>query len=157
MSTDLDALLREVRERLASEADPKRAAFGEGYHVTAMRIRGVRTPVLRQLAADLARRVEEPSDAVELASGLVATDGYSERTLAYILLSRQRTALASLHADRSRRSAGATTTGGPSMRSGRSSPARRGSPDNSTMRASNAGRARPTAGGVVRHSFRPPR
>ena len=92
------ALLREVRERLAGEADPNLAAFGEGYHPTTLRITGVRTPVLRQLAADLARRVEEPSDAVELASRLVATDGCSERTLAYLLLSRHRAALASLRA-----------------------------------------------------------
>ena len=101
MAADLDALLREIRERLAAEADPKRAAFGESYHATAMHIRGVRTPVLRGIAGDLARRLRgEPQTAVELTSRLVESGGYEERTLAYILLSRHPAALASLHADR---------------------------------------------------------
>ena len=65
-----------------------------------MRIRGVRTPVLRSIAGDPARRLrEEPQTAVELAPGLVESGGYDERTLAYLLLSRHRAALASLHAD----------------------------------------------------------
>ena len=94
------ALRRKIEERLTAEADPKRAAFGEGYHATAMRIRGVRTPVLRGIAGDLARRLrEQPHTAVELASRLVESGGYDERTLAYLLLSRHRAALASLHAD----------------------------------------------------------
>ena len=97
MSTDLAALLREVRERLTAEADPNRATFGEGYHATAMRIRRVRTPVLRDLAGELR---EKPHTAVELPLRLVESGGYEERTLAYILLSRHRSALASLHADR---------------------------------------------------------
>lgn len=100
MSADLDALLREVDERLAAEADPARAAHGEGYHATSMRIRGVRTPALRAIAGDLARRLRnQPETAVELASRLVASGGFEERTLAYILLSRHRTAFASLDGD----------------------------------------------------------
>ena len=100
MSADLDALLREVGERLAAEADPARAAHGEGYHATSMRITGVRMPELRSIAGDLARRLRmEPEAATELASRLVGTGGYDERTLAYILLSRHRTAFASLDGD----------------------------------------------------------
>ena len=69
--------------------------------MTAMRIRGVRTPVLRSIAGDLARQLrEKPATTVELASMLVGSGGYSERTLAYLLLSRHRAAFASLHADR---------------------------------------------------------
>ena len=67
--------------------------------MTAMRIRGVRTPVLRSIAGDLARQLrEKPATTVELASALVATGGYSERTFAYLLLSRHRAAFASLRA-----------------------------------------------------------
>ena len=101
MASDLDALMREVDERLAAAANPKRAAHGEGYHATAMRIRGVRTPVLRNIAGDLARRLKAELDAaVELASRLVGSAGFEERTLGYILLSRHRAALSSLDADR---------------------------------------------------------
>ena len=106
MSSNLDALLREVRERLTAEADPKRATFGEGYHATAMRIRGVRTPVLRGIAGDLARQLrEEPATAVELDLRLVESGGYEERTLAYTLLSRHRAAPHSSRRPRSTRSA----------------------------------------------------
>ncbi|MCY3656289.1 MAG: DNA alkylation repair protein [Chloroflexi bacterium] len=101
MAGDLDALMREVDERLAAEADPKRAEHGEGYHATSMRIRGVRTPVLRSIAGDLARRLKaEPEMAIELAAMLVGSGGFEERTLGYILLSRHRTALSSLGGDR---------------------------------------------------------
>lgn len=101
MPADLDALMREVDERLGAEADHKRADHGKGYHATSMRIRGVRTPVLRGIAGDLARRLKaEPDAAVELASKLAGSGGFDERTLAYILLSRHRAALASLDADR---------------------------------------------------------
>lgn len=101
MPADLDALMREVDDRLAAEADPKRADHGEGYHATSMRIRGVPTPVLRSIAGDLARRLKtEPAAAVELASRLVGSGGFEERTLAYILLSRHRAARTSLNADR---------------------------------------------------------
>ena len=55
---------------------------------------------VRGIAGDLARRLrEEPHTAVELASRLVESGGYDERTLAYLLLSRHRAALASLHAN----------------------------------------------------------
>ena len=101
MTTNLDALLDEIEERLDAEADPKRATFGEGYHATSMRMRGVRMPALTGIAGDLARRLrDEPGETVELASKLVASGGYDERTLAYILLSRHRAAFASLGADR---------------------------------------------------------
>ena len=106
MAADLDALLRKIRDRLAAEADPKRAAFGEGYHATAMRIRGVRTPILRSIAGDLARRLrEEPQTAVEVASMLVESGGYEERTLAYTLLSRHRAVPHSSRRPRSTRNA----------------------------------------------------
>ena len=101
MAADLDALMREVDERLDAEAQPGRAAHGEGYHATSMRIRGVPTPALRTIAGDLARRLKsQPDAAIELASRLVASGGFDERTLGYILLSRHRAAFASLDADR---------------------------------------------------------
>ena len=96
MAADRGALLAEVRTRLAADAEPARAAYGEGYYPTAMRITGVRTPVLRQIAADLARRLDTPSEAVGLAADLVASEGFEERTLACLLLSRHRKAFATL-------------------------------------------------------------
>lgn len=101
MPVDLDALMREVDERLDAEADPRRAEHGEGYHSTSMRIRGVPTPALRSIAGDLGRRLkEELYITIEMVSRLVASGGFDERTLGYILLSRHRTARESLHADR---------------------------------------------------------
>jgi len=92
------ALLDEVRALLAAEADAARAAHGECYYPTGMRITGVRTPVLRRVAADLARSVEAPEDAVGLADDLVESGGFEERTLGYLLLSRHRKAFATLRA-----------------------------------------------------------
>lgn len=101
MAADLDALVREVDERLDAGADPGRAEHGEGYHATSMRIRGVPTPVLRSIAGDLARRLKMEADiTIELASRLVGSGGFDERTLGYILLSRHRAARTSLDGDR---------------------------------------------------------
>ena len=98
-ATDHGALLDEVRARFAAEADAARAAHGEGYYPTGMRITGVRTPVLHRAAADLARSIEAPEDAVLLADNLVVSGGFEERTLAYLLLSRHRAAFATLRVD----------------------------------------------------------
>ncbi len=98
-AADHGALLDEVRARFAAEADAARAAHGEDYYPTAMRITGVRTPVLRRVAADLARSIEAPDDVVRLADDLVASGGFEERALAYLLLFRHRAAFATLRVD----------------------------------------------------------
>ena len=156
MSVGLDALLREIRDRLAAEADPNRATFGEGYHATAMRIRGVRTPELRSIAGDLAgscgRSRTRPSSGPRGSSRAAGTtSGRSPTSCCRATAPRSPRCMRT----RSRRWARASTTGARSTRTARWSRARHGSPGSSATRSSTTGRRRPTAGGVAPHSSRP--
>jgi 3-methyladenine DNA glycosylase AlkD len=98
MTLNTKKLADEIATRLRAAGDQARRRVGEGYAPTAMEIFGARTPDLRAIVRDAAKRLDAASAAevLELAHRLVATRTFEGRQAAYELLARHRQAMAAL-------------------------------------------------------------
>ena len=96
---DVQAMAAEIRAHLEAEVNPDRRRVAATYTPTAMEVLGVAVPHIRSVAQDISRRLRrsDPKVALGLAYELIEGGKTLEgRQTAYEVLSRNRSALASL-------------------------------------------------------------
>ena len=147
---DLDALVVEVTARIEAAANPERRRAAASYTPTAMRVLGTKVPSVRVVVRDVAKRVKNESagTVLSLAEALVAAGIFEVRHVGYEVLSRHRTAMASVWAKES-------ITGRRLIRSPRWSPGRSGGRGVSQTPPCSGGPGRRTAGGAGPPSWLP--
>jgi len=96
--SDVPSLVAEITERLSQAADPARLEWAKENYPTAMQVLGVKVPDMRPVVIDLSKRLRPaPAEQViALAQALADTDIFECRKVGYEILSRHKTAMATL-------------------------------------------------------------
>jgi 3-methyladenine DNA glycosylase AlkD len=94
----VEALVREIEQRLRAAGRAHRKGTVDGHSTSAMRVLGATVPDVRAIVRDVAKRIgdEEPGFVVDVARRLAQAGTLEARQVAYELLGRRADALAGL-------------------------------------------------------------